>query len=117
MHKLIRELRRREVFRTAGLYVGVCWIVIEVASVLLPTFDAPEWLMRAIVIVAVVGFPVTIVLAWIYDVSEQGIVVQGEATDTVVVPIGGRKADFFVIGLLSVALMISVYLNISSGPA
>ena len=55
MHKLIRELRRREVFRTAGLYVGICWIVIEVSSVLLDAFELPDWILRALIIAAVVG--------------------------------------------------------------
>ena len=117
MNRFIRELRRREVFRTAGLYVGVCWILIEVASVVLPTFDAPEWAMRAIIIVAIVGFPVMLVLAWVYDVTDHGIVVQGDPTDTVVAAIGTRKMDFVVIGVLSVALIIAVYMNITSGPA
>jgi hypothetical protein len=45
--KLIRELRRREVFRTAGLYVGIAWILIEGASVLLDAFEAPDWILRA----------------------------------------------------------------------
>ncbi len=110
--KLIRELRRREVFRSAGLYVGIAWIVIEVASVLLPAFEAPEWILRALIIIAVIGLPVVIVLAWVYDVTDKGIEVQDAATDTVVVPFGGRKMDFIVIGLLSVALIFSVYMNI-----
>ena len=110
--KLIRELRRREVFRTAGLYVGIAWIAIEAASVLLPAFEAPEWILRALIIMAIVGLPVVIVLAWIYDVTDKGIEVQDAATDTVVVPFGGRRMDFIVIGLLSVALIFSVYMNI-----
>ena len=73
MQRLIRELRRREVFRTAGLYVGIAWIAIEGASVLLPAFDAPEWILRALIIAAIIGFPITIVLAWIYDVTDEGI--------------------------------------------
>ena len=118
MANLFRELRRREVFRTAGLYVGLSWIVIEAASVLLPTFDAPEWVLRAIIIATVVGFPVTIVLAWIYDITGSGIVKQAEATEgDVPPPIGGRKMDFVVIGVLSVALVFSVYMNFTSGPA
>lgn len=117
MSKLVRELRRREVFRTVGLYVGIAWIVIEGASVLLPAFDAPEWVLRSLIILAVIGLPVTIVLAWIYDVTDDGIEVQGDATDTVVIPFGGRTMDFVVIGILSVALVFSVYLNISHGPA
>ena len=116
MRKLFLELRRREVFRTTGLYVGVCWIAIEVSSVLLPAFDAPEWVMRAIIIVALIGFPITIVLAWIYDLTEDGIKVQGSPTDTVVAPIGGRKMDFVVIGVLAVALGFSLYMNFTNNP-
>jgi tetratricopeptide (TPR) repeat protein len=116
MHNLIRELRRREVFRATGLYVGVVWILIEAASVLLPAFDAPEWVMRAIIIVAIIGLPVVIVLAWIFDVTDKGIEVQGDPTDTVVMPFGRRRTDFVVIGVLTVALIFSIYLNITSGP-
>ena len=113
MRRLIKELRRREVFRTVGLYIGIFWIVIEASSVFLPAFDAPDWVLRGVIIVAVMGLPVTVVLAWIYDVSDSGIEVQGGPTDTVVVPFGGRKTDFTVIGVLVVALGISVYLNVT----
>ncbi len=116
MNKFIRELRRREVLRTAGLYVGVAWILIEVASVLLDAFEAPDWALQAIIIVAVIGLPVTLVLAWIFDVTEHGIQVQADPTDTIVVPFGGRRTDFAVIGVLTVALIFSVYMNIFSGP-
>lgn len=113
MSKLIRELRRREVFRTAGLYVGVAWILIEASSIFLPAFNAPDWVMRALIIAAIAGLPIAVVLAWIYDVTDEGIEVQADATDTVVIPFGGRRMDFFVIGLLSVALVFSVYLLVS----
>jgi len=116
MSKLIRELRRREVFRTAGLYVGICWILIEASSVLLPTFDAPEWILRAVIIVTLIGFPVLLVIAWIYDLTPRGIEVQGDVTETMVVR-SSRKADVAVIGVLAVALLFSVYLNFTSGPA
>ncbi len=117
MHRFIREMRRREVFRSAGLYVGVCWILIEVASVILPTFGAPEWAMQAVIIVAFVGFPVVLVLSWVYDFTDHGIEVQGDATDTIIAPLGSRKMDFIVIGVLSVALILSIYMNVTSGPA
>ena len=116
MANLIRELRRREVFRATGLYVGVVWILIEASSVLLPAFDAPDWVLRALIIVAIIGLPVVVVLAWIFDVTDKGIEVQGDPTDTVVMPFGRRRTDFVVIGVLTVALIFSVYLNITSGP-
>lgn len=119
MQRFIRELRRRAVFRTAGLYIGICWIAIEAASVVLPAFDAPDWVMRAIIVAAVVGFPIMLVLSWVYEITDRGIIVHEEATDTVVIPFGGRRTDFVVIGVLSVALIFSVYLNVTSesGPA
>ena len=117
MAKFIRELRRREVFRTAGLYVGVAWILIEAASIFLPAFEAPDWVLRAMIIAAVAGLPIALVLAWIYDVTDKGVEVQGDATDTVIIPFGGRRMDFMVIGLLSVALIFSVYLNLSGDGA
>ncbi len=116
LKKFVRELRRREVFRATGLYVGICWLLIEVSSTVLPTFDAPEWIVRAIIIVSIIGFPVAVVLAWIYDFTDHGIVVQADPTDTVVPPVGSRKMDFVVIGILSVALMVSVYLNVTGRP-
>jgi len=116
MQNLMKELRRREVFRTAGLYVGICWIVIEVSSVFLPAFEAPEWILRALIIAALVGFPIMIVLAWVYDVTDKGVIVQDEATDTAVIPPFSRKGDFVVIGVLSVALVLSLYMNFRGGP-
>ncbi len=102
MKKFIRELRRREVFRTAGLYVGISWILIEAGSVVGPIFDIPDWVMKFLIVAVMIGFPVMLVLSWAYDVSDKGVVVQADATDTVVIPFGGRKADFAVIGVLVV---------------
>ena len=80
---------------------------------MLPTFDVPEWMLQAIIIATAVGFPVMLVLAWIYDFSESGLHVQGDPTDTIVPPVGSRKMDFIVIGILSVALVLSLYMNVT----
>lgn len=116
LKKFVRELRRREVFRATGLYVGVCWLSIEVASTVLPTFGVSEWVLRAMIIIAIAGFPVAVVLAWIYDFTDHGIVVQADPTDTIVPSIGSRKMDFVVIGVLIVALMVSIYLQLTGDP-
>lgn len=110
----IRELRRREVFRTVGLYVGVCWILIEAASILLPAFRAPEWTLRGLVIVAIIGLPIVAALAWIFDITDQGIHVQADAPVKAATPaLGARRMDFVVIGVLAGALAFSVYLNVA----
>jgi tetratricopeptide (TPR) repeat protein len=94
------------------LYVGVSWILIEGASVMLPAFDAPDWALRAVILVAIIGLPVAVLLAWFYDITDSGIEVQADPTDTVILPFGGRKTDFLVIGVLAIALVFSVYLNV-----
>lgn len=83
---------------------------------MLPTFDAPDWTLRAIIIAVIVGFPIALVLSWIYDLTSTGLEVQADPTDTMVPPLGSRKMDFIVIGVLSVALVLSVYMNITGGP-
>jgi tetratricopeptide (TPR) repeat protein len=111
MYKFIKELRRREVFRTGGLYVGIAWILIEASSVLLPTFDVSDWVFKAIVIAAFLGFPVALILAWFYDVTDQGILREDQKEGPAGSLIGGRLTDLIVIGVLAIALIISVSLN------
>lgn len=114
MKNLIRELQRREVFKTLGLYIGISWIIIEAANMLLPAFDAPDWLFRSIVIVAITGFPIVAVLAWIYDITSKRISTEASSPHTPL--LSGRKMDFIVIGVLSVALVLSLYANFSQNP-
>ncbi len=111
MNRFIRELRRREVFRTAGLYVGICWIAIEVASVVLPAFGAPDWLFRGAIVAAFAGFPVVLALAWFLDVSSDGISVDSGADTSGTQSLGVRKTDIAIIGVLVLALTVSVSLS------
>src|SRR5215470_4537040 len=54
------ELKRRNVYKVAVAYVVVAWLIIQAASILLPTFDAPAWAMKVIVRLLVLGFPVAL---------------------------------------------------------
>jgi len=118
MIKLIRELRRREVFGTVGLYVGVCWIIIEAASgVLLQAFGAPSWVLPSLVLTTIIGFPIVALLAWFYDVTGSGINLDANESDHPVPGLGQRKMDFVVIAVLALALSFSIYLNSANAPA
>lgn len=68
------ELKRRNVVRAGIGYAAIGWLIIEVASVVFPTFHAPEWVLQVLIIVVLFGFPVAMVLAWVYDVTPQGVV-------------------------------------------
>lgn len=117
MRDLILELRRRSVFRAAGIYVAAAWILIEGASVILPNFGVPDAAMRWLVITAFIGFPIAMVLAWVFDLTEQGLQRTDDAADDVPAVRGVQKGDFIAIFGLSIALMFSMYLNVRSDPA
>ncbi len=114
MNKLIRELRRRKVFRSTGIYITGGLIFIEAANNILPAFDAPEWLFKAITYVVIAGLPISIAVAWHFDFTAEGILSDEEVTkreDIRPTDLGSRKKDFAVIGLLVVALSFSLFMN------
>ena len=70
---LIQELRNRRVFRVATVYIGISFALIEVSDILLPMMSAPAWSLKALVIMLLVGFPVAATMAWIYQLTPEGI--------------------------------------------
>jgi adenylate cyclase len=73
MRGLLAELKRRRVFRVAGLYGVVAWIIAEVSSVVLPALMLPEWTITFVVVLLILGFPLAMILAWAYDIGPAGI--------------------------------------------
>jgi len=73
MRGLLAELSRRRVFRVAGLYGVVSWIIAEVSSVVFPVLLLPEWTVTFVVALLILGFPVAMILAWAYDIGPGGI--------------------------------------------
>ena len=67
------ELRRRRVVRAAVVYVIVGWIVVEAASVIAPTLLLPDWTPRLVLALAILGFPLALVLAWAFELSAEGL--------------------------------------------
>ena len=65
MGKLFEELKRRKVFRVAAVYAVVAWLLIEVTSTILPTFEAPTWVNQTLIFIFILGFPLAIILAFV----------------------------------------------------
>lgn len=70
---LVSELGRRGVVRAAGLYAVGAWLVVQVGVAVFPVLLLPGWALRALVIVAILGFPVSVVVAWAYDLTPGGL--------------------------------------------
>lgn len=66
------ELNRRNVTRVAVAYAVASWLLIEVASVVLPTFRAPDWVLQVLIVLLVLGFPLALVFAWVYELTPKG---------------------------------------------
>ena len=103
------ELKRRNVYKVAVAYAVVAWLLIQAASILFPTFEAPAWMMKIFVAFVILGFPVALVSAWAFELTPQGI----KRTEDVDPgkPIGrktGRKitAAVVVIAMTALGLMI-----------
>ncbi len=67
------ELKRRKVLRVGAVYAVVSWVVVEIASVMFPELLLPDWSVRLVIALLVMGFPVALVLAWAFDLKPEGI--------------------------------------------
>ena len=69
----LAELRRRKVYKVAVAYAVVSWLLIQAASIFLPTFDAPSYMMKTVVVFLALGFVPSAILSWVFDITPQGI--------------------------------------------
>jgi hypothetical protein len=71
--RFFAELKRRKVYRVAAAYAVVSWLLIQAASIFLPTFEAPPCMMKTVVVLLALGLVLSAVLSWVFDITPQGI--------------------------------------------
>jgi len=67
------ELRRRNVFRVAIAYSIVGWLVAQVAELALDSFGAPDWVMKTLLLLLVLGLPIAVIFAWAFEMTPEGV--------------------------------------------
>ena len=70
----LEELKRRKVFRVATSYAVVAFIIMQLVEIVFPIFNFPQWTSQFIIIVLLLGFPVAIILSWVFDKTPQGFI-------------------------------------------
>jgi TolB-like protein len=70
---LYAELKRRGVLKVGGAYVVVAWVIVQVASIAFPAFEAPAWVLRVFILIAMLGLPIAVVMAWVLEVTPDGV--------------------------------------------
>jgi TolB-like protein/Tfp pilus assembly protein PilF len=103
------ELKRRNVLRAGALYATGAWLLVQVVTQILPLFDVPSWPLRWVVIACAIGFPLWIAFAWFYEFTPSGLKRESEiAPGDSIAHSTGRKLDFWIIGILAVAVVLLV---------
>ena len=83
MANIFTELKKRKVFNSASIYLATAFVVLSGAQIIIPALLIPQWVLSLLVVLAILGFPVVVVLSWIYDISGDGFVkTESEQTKT-----------------------------------
>jgi ketosteroid isomerase-like protein len=115
---LFSELRRRNVFRVALTYAVIAWLLIEIASVLLPLVDAPESIITAFVVLLALGFAVALFISWAFEMTPEGLKRTQDLSPDEVIPYWSRrKFATFIFGVAGIAFCLSAYHLLFPAPA
>jgi hypothetical protein len=104
------ELKRRHVYKVAIAYAVVAWLLMQIASQIFPFFEIPNWAVRFVVLLLILGFPVALILAWAFELTPEGIKrVEDVAPNESITRRTGRKLDFLIIGVLLIVIGFFAY--------
>jgi TolB-like protein/Tfp pilus assembly protein PilF len=114
------ELKRRNVYKVAIAYAVVAWLVMQIATQVFPFLEIPNWAIRLVIMLIVIGFPIALVIAWAFELTPEGI----KRTEDVdlsksITRKRGRKLDFFIIAVLLLVIGILLFqrLHPNASPA
>src|SRR6266404_6224381 len=104
------ELKRRNVYKVAVAYAVVSWLLIQVATQVFPFFEIPNWAVRLVVLLLILGFPVALILSWAFELTPEGIKRESEvAPDESVTRKTGRKIVAITAALALIAAGMFVF--------
>jgi adenylate cyclase len=107
---LFAELKRRSVFRVAALYAVVAWVLIQIGEATFEPLGLPEGSQRLLIILVGLGFPVAVVLTWVFDITPEGIVRTSDDPEAEVAHLRtGRRIDFAIIGALLIVVALVLW--------
>src|SRR5216117_1909258 len=101
MTGFFEEVKRRKVYRVAAAYIIAAGGIIQLASATFPAWELPNWALRLVILLVLVGFPIALILAWAFDITAQGI----RATPDTTAPRTGRRRN--IIMLIATGVVIS----------
>jgi TolB-like protein/Flp pilus assembly protein TadD len=108
--KFLTELKRRNVYKVAIAYAVVAWLLMQVASQIFPFFEIPNWAVRLVVLLLVIGFPVAMILAWAFELTPEGIKrAEDVSPNESITPRTGRKLIRITVVLAVIAAALVAF--------
>jgi len=101
------ELKRRNVYKVAIAYGVVAWLLIQVATQVFPFFEIPNWVVRLVVLVIIIGFPIALIVAWAFELTPQGLK-RTEVADAMPTRPSARRAWIYVV-IIGGALALGLF--------
>ncbi|HEX4637896.1 MAG TPA: tetratricopeptide repeat protein [Chthoniobacterales bacterium] len=99
------ELKRRNVYKVAVAYGVISWLLIQAASILLPTFEAPSWVMKTLVVLLALGFVLAIFISWAFEMTPEGMKRTADVSPGDALPYWSKKKfAVFIVGIAVIAL-------------
>ncbi len=89
------EVKRRKVYQVAAAYIIAAGGIIQLASAAFPAWELPNWALRLVIVLLLMGFPIALILAWAYDITAQGV----RATPAPAVPGSHRRRNIVMLVL------------------
>lgn len=112
--KFFDELKRRNVIKATMAYIVVAWVLIQVLTVILPVFQAPEWVLKTLMVLMVIGFPIWVIFSWVYEVTPEGLKKTASvSTDDSITNITNKRLNVIILVMLIIAIGVS-FLNKST---
>src|SRR6266550_2138800 len=101
------ELKRRNVYKVGVAYAIVAWLLMQVASQIFPFFEIPNWVVRLVILLLVIGFPIALIIAWAFEVTPEGI----KRTETAdAAGLRSRGVAWIYVVLIGAALSLGFFL-------
>jgi TolB-like protein len=107
LRNFVGELKRRNVYKVAIAYAVVAWLLMQVASQIFPFFEIPNWAVRLVVLLLIIGFPVALILAWAFELTPEGIKLT-ESADREAAKPSRNKAWIYII-IVAAALSVTLF--------
>ncbi len=102
------ELKRRNVYKVAVAYAVVGWVIAQIATQIFPFLEIPNWIVRLVIVLIAIGFPIALVIAWAFEATPQGIK-RTEVADAIPITTSHKRHAWIFVVIVGAALSVGLF--------